>query len=94
MMIKIIPNKFSLLKQKLRKGKLTIVSILFLCWIKIIIIAKKIRKPGTDLAFKFYFSYYSFKLKKINKIKERFKRLIIPYIIWPIIIYLQKKLFS
>ena len=38
----------------------------------------------------FYFSYNSFSLKKINKIKERFKRLLVPYIIWPIIIYLQK----
>lgn len=42
----------------------------------------------------FYFSYNSFNLKKINKIKERFKRLIIPYVIWPIIIYLEKVLFN
>ena len=38
----------------------------------------------------FYFSYNSFSSKKINKIKERFKRLLVPYIIWPIIIYFQK----
>ena len=37
----------------------------------------------------FYFSYNSFLSKKINKINERFKRLLVPYIIWPIIIYLQ-----
>jgi fucose 4-O-acetylase-like acetyltransferase len=42
----------------------------------------------------FYFSYNSFNMKKINKIKERFKRMIIPYVIWPIIIYLQNTLFS
>ena len=42
----------------------------------------------------FYFSYNSINSKKISKIKERFKRLIIPYIIWPIIIYAQKKLFN
>ena len=29
----------------------------------------------------FYFSYNSFSLKKISKIKERFKRLLVPYII-------------
>ena len=42
----------------------------------------------------FYFSYSSFTSKKINKIKERFKRLIIPYAIWPIIIYLQRASFK
>lgn len=42
----------------------------------------------------FYFSYNSINSKKINKIKERFKRLIIPYIIWPIIIYTEQKLFN
>lgn len=42
----------------------------------------------------FYFSYKSFTLKITNKIKERFKRLLIPYVIWPIIIYLQKTLFN
>ena len=44
----------------------------------------------TFFIISFYFSYNSFSLKKCNKIKERFKRLLIPYIIWPIIIYLQK----
>jgi hypothetical protein len=33
-------------------------------------------------------------LKKINKIKERIKRLIIPYVIWPKLIYLEKALFN
>lgn len=42
----------------------------------------------------FYFSYNSFTSKNINKIKERFKRLLIPYIIWPIIRYLLKALFK
>ena len=35
----------------------------------------------------FYFSYNSFISKNIDKIKDRFKRLLIPYILWPIIIY-------
>ena len=42
----------------------------------------------------FYFSYNSFSSKKINKIKERLKRLIIPYVIWPIIIYFQRASFK
>jgi fucose 4-O-acetylase-like acetyltransferase len=63
-------------------------------------IFKKIVHQIMGLALKsffiisFYFSYNSFSFKKINKIKKRFKRLIIPYVIWPIIIYLQKTLFS
>jgi len=46
----------------------------------------------TFFIISFHFSYNSFISKNINKIKERFKRFLIPYIIWPIIIYLQKTL--
>ena len=46
----------------------------------------------TFFIISFHFSYNSFTSKNINKINERFKRLLIPYIIWPIIIYLEKKL--
>lgn len=42
----------------------------------------------------FYFSYNSFISKNIDKIKGRFKRLLIPYILWPIIIYLQKEIYN
>jgi len=42
----------------------------------------------------FYFSYNSFISKNIDKIKDRFKRLLIPYILWPIIIYLQKAIYN
>jgi hypothetical protein len=42
----------------------------------------------------FYFSYNSFISKNIDKIKDRFKRLLIPYILWPIIIYLQKTIYN
>lgn len=42
----------------------------------------------------FYFSYNSFISKNINKMKDRFKRLLIPYILWPIIIYLQKTIYN
>ena len=38
----------------------------------------------------FYFSYNSFSQKKIVIIKLRFQRLLIPYIIWPIIYYIIK----
>ena len=32
----------------------------------------------------FYFYYNTLKIKSINKIKQRFQRILIPYIIWPI----------
>ena len=38
----------------------------------------------------FYFSYDLFSSKKISLIKQRFQRLLVPYIIWPIIIYIHK----
>jgi hypothetical protein len=38
----------------------------------------------------FYFSYGLFSSKNIKLIKQRFQRLLIPYIIWPIIIYIHK----
>lgn len=41
----------------------------------------------------FYFSYNSFSQKKIMLIKQRFQRLLIPYIIWPIIFYIHKNNF-
>ena len=42
----------------------------------------------------FYFFYDSFITKNINKIKDRFKRLLIPYILWPIIMYLQQTIYN
>ena len=42
----------------------------------------------------FYFSYDLFSSKKITLIKRRFQRLLIPYIIWPMIIYIYKKYIS
>ena len=41
----------------------------------------------------FYFSYDSFMSKNINKIKDRFKRLLIPYILWPVIMYIEKAIY-
>ena len=49
---------------------------------------------NTFFIMAFYFSYNSFISKNIDKIKNRFKRLLIPYILWPIIIYLQKALYN
>ena len=37
----------------------------------------------------FYFSYNTFSSRYIIKIKERFLRLLFPYILWPIIIYIR-----
>jgi len=42
----------------------------------------------------FYFSYNTFTSKNIDRIKDRFKRLLIPYILWPIIIYVQKTIYN
>ena len=38
----------------------------------------------------FYFSYDLFSSKNITHIKRRFERLLIPYIIWPMIIYIYR----
>lgn len=38
----------------------------------------------------FYFSYSTFSSKNIQKIKHRFKRLLVPYYIWPIFYYIIK----
>ena len=43
----------------------------------------------TFFIISFYFSFNCFTSKNLIRIKLKFKRLIIPYIIWPIIIYLQ-----
>ena len=42
----------------------------------------------------FYFSFNLFKSKNIKKIKLRFQRLLIPYLVWPIIIWSLNNLFS
>ena len=42
----------------------------------------------------FYLCYNLFKLKNIRKIKIRFQRLLIPYFIWPIIIWLLNNFLS
>ena len=42
----------------------------------------------------FYYCYKLFKSKDIRKIKLRFQRLLIPYFIWPIIIWLLQNLLS
>ena len=39
----------------------------------------------------FYFSYNTLSSLHIPKIKERFKKMIIPYIIWPLLFYLNDK---
>ena len=48
----------------------------------------------TFFLISFYFSYNTFTLKNINKIKMRFKRILIPYIIWPQIIWIKNNLIN
>ena len=43
----------------------------------------------TFFILSFYFSYNTFFLGHINRIIIRFKRILIPYIIWPIIILIK-----
>ena len=42
----------------------------------------------------FYFSYNTFSSRNIVKIKERFWRLLIPYIFWPILVYVRNNFFK
>ena len=42
----------------------------------------------------FYFSYKNLASKNIAKIKERLKRLLVPYIGWPLIFFIKTKLFN
>ena len=42
----------------------------------------------------FYFCYNLFEMRKIKKIKERFERLIIPFLVWPFIILILNNLFN
>lgn len=48
----------------------------------------------TFYVISYYFSYKILKLKNINKIQLRIKKIIIPYIIWPIIFFLINNNFS
>jgi hypothetical protein len=43
---------------------------------------------GTFFIISFYYSYNSFTLRNIVKIKQRFYRLLIPYIIWPFVYFI------
>ena len=44
----------------------------------------------TLFLFHFYFSYVSFGSRNLSKIKDRFIRLLVPYIIWPSIFWIGK----
>jgi hypothetical protein len=61
--------------------------------IKKIMIYNRIHAP-TFYVISFFFGYKLFKSKNISKIKIRFERLLIPYFIWPIIIWSLNNLLS
>ena len=42
----------------------------------------------TFMIMSFYFYYSASKTKNITKIKQRFQRILIPYIIWPILVFI------
>lgn len=46
----------------------------------------------TFIIIAFYFYYNTLKIKSIIKINQRFQRIIIPYIFWPIFIYINNNL--
>jgi hypothetical protein len=55
----------------------------------IIFIVKKVDIDlGVFFIMSFYYSYHSFNSKNIEKIKQRFYRLLIPYIIWPLFFFM------
>jgi len=49
---------------------------------------------STFFLMSFYFSFKSLSSKDINIIKERLQRIILPYIFWPIIIFLDKNIYN
>ena len=59
---------------------------------KLLNIVKEIVSLGliTFFIMSFYFSYELFSSKNIIKIKQRFQRLLIPYIVWPIFMFIHK----
>lgn len=48
----------------------------------------------TFLIISFYFNYKTFSSRNINKIKERFLRILIPYYIWPTIFLIRYYIFN
>lgn len=60
----------------------------------IIKIIHNINHVPTFYLLSFYLCYKIFKSKNIKKIKIRFQRLLIPYIIWPIIFWSLQNLLS
>ena len=83
---------------ELLRGILCFWVILFHClrvenkYLKNIIKIKIFHVP-TFIFISFYFLYKNLCERNINKIKSRFKRLLIPYFIWPIIIFVINNLF-
>ena len=47
----------------------------------------------TFIVLSFFFYYKVFSQRIINKIKERFQRLLIPYVLWPLIILIINNIF-
>ena len=47
----------------------------------------------TFFIISFYFFYKSLISRNINKYRQRFQRLLIPYIVWPIIIFLTNNIY-
>ena len=56
-----------------------------------IILSKNIYYIITFFYMSFYFSYNTLASRNISKIKGRFKRMLVPYIIWPLLFYLKDK---
>ena len=46
---------------------------------------------GSFFYISYYYAYETFTSKNITKIMERFKRIIIPYVFWPIVFYINDK---
>ena len=57
------------------------------CCRKVYLFKGKFHVP-TFLLMSFYFYYNTLKNKNIKKIKQRYQRILIPYIVWAIFIYI------
>ena len=52
----------------------------------------KFHVPAFMIISFYYFYYNTLKIKNIIKINQRFQRILIPYIIWPILIFISRNL--
>ena len=91
-------NKFNYLGIEILRMALSFLIVVVHCnnikniknikFLKFVFLNLKFYVP-TFFIISFYFSYNTFASKNINKIKQRFIRILMPYILWPIIFWIR-----